>query len=129
MDENIEDEIKNLKRTGIFIYCRRGRTHNKHIIGEVVYLSDAYPEMLYRYKESLNSAPKELPEHNGFISGAKGIPCTLCENRRDYIMSPKAIKALGKHDPKYRKMLEDMLKDPDPKKKAKAEKILKWIDS
>lgn len=123
-------DYANLKRTGIFVYCRKGKERG-HVIGEVVWLSDAYPEALYLYEQSLTIEPTSLPEHSSIIIGeARDIGCILCgldKKGKRWGMSETAVKAMFTHDPEKRKMLDEMLQDP--KTKEDAERFLRFLES
>lgn len=117
--------MQDLKRTGVFVYCRKGRLG--HVIGEVVWLNDAYPEALYLYEESLIIEPKVLPDCRVIVIGdAHGIICTLCSKKKRWGMSEKAIKAMFVNDPEKRKELDEMLKNP--KYKETVEKFLRLLN-
>lgn len=123
-------DYANLRRTGVFVYCRKGKEHG-HVIGEIVWLNDAYPEALYLYLQSLTVEPTTLPEESAIIIGeARGIGCTLCgldKKGKRWGMSEMAVKAMFKNDPEKRKMLDEMLQDP--KDKEVAERFLRFLDS
>ena len=123
-------DYASLRRTGVFVYCRKGKEHG-HVVGEVVWLSDAYPEALYLYEQSLTIEPTSLPESSMTIIGeAREIRCTLCgldKKGKRWGMSETAVKAMFKNDPEKRKMLDEMLQDP--KTKEDAERFLRFLVS
>lgn len=123
-------DFANLRRTGVFVYCRKGKEHG-HVIGEVVWLNDAYPEALYLYLQSLTIEPTSLPEQRAIIIGeARDIGCILCgldRKGKRWGMSDTAIRAMFKNDPGKRKMLDEMLQDP--KTKEDAERFLRFLES
>lgn len=122
-------DYANLKRTGIFFYCRKGRKHG-HVIGEVVWLSDAYPEALYLYRQSLTIEPTSLPEASVITIWSRDIGCTMCgldKKGKRWDMSETAVKAMFKNDPEKRKMLDEMLQDP--KTKEDTERFLRFLES
>lgn len=123
-------DYASMRRTEIFVYCRKGKEHG-HVIGEVVWLSDAYPEALYLYQQSLTIEPTSLPEQSAIIIGeARDIGCTICgldKKGKRWGMSETAVRAMFKNDPEKRKMLDEMLQDP--KTKEAAERFLRFLES